>query len=602
MSSRICALLLSGVLLASCSCQKPEPGTRSGEQPQVTATARRDALSHPTPYIPPQCYTKTVSESGRVHNPCFACHQGSVTPNYLEGADVQQTYAFPGPALRNPWTNLFVDRRQAVAEVPDEEILAYVRQSNYFAEDGSLKLAKALEKVPAQWDANGNGKWDGWMPDVQFRFDERGFDRLADGGYTGWRAFGYYPFPGTFWPTNGSFGDVLIRLPEAFRQDAGGQFDVTTYELNLAITEALLARRDVEIAPTDEKKVGVDLDGDGRLGTARQVKYVWIPGKGTTLSWVGAAQALQRAGRVHLAAGLFPEGTEFAHGVYYLDVVDGQPRLARRMKELRYMLKRGWMTYGDHERAAAVEALDAQKKPDETRAAKGNIELGVGNRAGWSLQGFIEDARGELRPQTHEENTFCMGCHSGVGATDDSVFSFGRKVPGSEFQAGWFHWSQRGLKGLREPRRADGHYEYTYYLEQNGAGDELRANTEVLSRFFTADGKPRPEALEALHADISTLLLPSPERALRMDKAYRLIVREQSFIRGRDATVEPAVNVHRDLSAPDVELTTGITEPATGPRTGNVTVYPGLPVKNARPERKAARVKLTSSQATAGQR
>ncbi|HSP78377.1 MAG TPA: hypothetical protein VLQ93_07605, partial [Myxococcaceae bacterium] len=553
---------------------------------------QRDTLSHLTPYIPPQCYTKTRGESGRVHNPCFVCHQASLRPNYLEDGDVQEVYTLPGPALRNPWTNLFVDRRQAVAAMPDEELLAYVRQSNYFAEDGSLLLPAALEKPPAAWDANGNGKWDGWVPDVRFHFDEHGFDRLPDGGYTGWRAFGYYPFPGTFWPTNGSFGDVLIRLPEPFRQDAEGKFDVATYALNLAITEALIARRDVEIPPTDEKKLGVDLDGDGKQGTARRVKYQWVLGKGTPLKWVGRAQALQQARQVHLAAGLFPEGTEFAHGVYYLDVVDGRPTPARRMKELRYMVKRGWMSYGDHELAATRELLEAEKKPDETRAVIGNGEVGVGNRAGWSLQGFIEDAQGHLRPQTREESGYCMGCHSGVGATDDSVFSFGRKLPGSEFQGGWFHWSQRDLRGLREPRRADGHYEYTFYLEQNGAGDELRANTEVLTRFFSEDGKLRPEAAEALHADISTLLLPSAERALQLDKAYRLIVREQGFLRGRDATVAPAENVHRDLSGEDVELTTGILEPVAGPRTGSVLTYPGLPPEGAAPARKASKASV----------
>ena len=38
---------------------------------------------------------------------------------------------------------------------------------------------------------------------------------------------------------------------------------------------------------------------------------------------------------------------------------------------------------------------------------------------------------------------------------------------------------------------------------------------------------------------MSGLVLPSPERALKLDTAYRLIVREQSFIKGRDATLGP---------------------------------------------------------------
>ena len=52
------------------------------------------------------------------------------------------------------------------------------------------------------------------------------------------------------------------------------------------------------------------------------------------------------------------------------------------------------------------------------------------------------------------------------------------------------------------------------------------------------------------------LFRSSPARALTLDKAYRAIVVEQSFVHGRDATVTPAVNVHRVL--PDDEQPTGI--------------------------------------------
>jgi hypothetical protein len=535
-----------------------------------------DLLSHRTPYIPPQCYTKTQGEQGRTHNPCFVCHQSSRPPNYIDDAAVQFDFAFPRVALRNPWTNLFADRRQAIAAMPDEEILAYVRQSNYLAEDGSPALAKALQSVPEAWDVDRNGRWDGWIPDIAFTFDEQGFDRRKDGSPTGWRALAYYPFPGTFWPTNGSFGDVLIRLPEAFRQDERGKSDFTVYSLNFAILEALIARRDVPIAPVDEKRFGTDLDGDGKLGTARQVRFTWRPPQ-QTMSWVGRARAQQQQGAVHLAAGLFPEGTEFAHTVRYLDVVDGKPRMAARMKELRYMVKKGWVPYGALMQAASEEAREAEQTPDKTRAMGGNAEQGIGNGAGWRLQGFIEDARGQLRPQSREEHAFCIGCHSGVGATDDSVFSFGRKLPTSAFQAGWFHGSQRGLEGVREPVRADGQGEYAYYLKHNGAGDELRANTEVLERFFAQDGTLRPEAAQALSADISTLLLPSPARALQLDKAYRLIVKEQSFTRGRDAILAPASHVHRELPENGPTLETGVGDALPGPHEGTLYLYPGVP-------------------------
>ncbi len=68
-------------------------------------------------------------------------------------------------------------------------------------------------------------KWSGYTPDCYFNFDDEGFDREYNGTYTGWRAFAYYPFLGTFWPTNGSTDDVLIRLSDSFRKKAGGEED-----------------------------------------------------------------------------------------------------------------------------------------------------------------------------------------------------------------------------------------------------------------------------------------------------------------------------------------------------------------------------------------
>jgi hypothetical protein len=39
--------------------------------------------------------------------------------------------------------------------------------------------------------------------------------------------------------------------------------------------------------------------------------------------------------------------------------------------------------------------------------------------------------------------------------------------------------------------------------------------------------------LQRLHGDIGYLLLPSPERAKALNKAYKVIVDEQSYIYGR---------------------------------------------------------------------
>jgi hypothetical protein len=518
----------------------PAVERHAAERPPLAA----DALpTQATPYVPAQCYTQTQDASGRVHNPCFTCHVTALPPNYIADGDLQLAYDLAPPARVNPWTNLFVDRRAEVAAISDDAIRAYVRRDNY-AGDGGPGLAARLTAVPAAWDSDGDGRWSGWTPDVAFAFDARGFDRRGE-AYTGWRAYAYYPVPGAFWPTNGSYGDALIRLPAAFRQDAAGHFDLAIYATNLAITEAMIARRDVAIEPTDERAAQVDLDGDGRLGVARVVRYRWRPGV-VDLTWAGRAGAMRARGEVHLAPGLFPEGTELVHSVRYLDVAAGRVVMAPRMKELRYMVKAGWLSYGSLEHQATAEAREQQQTPDKTRVLAGSTERGIGNRAGWRLQAFIEDAEGELRPQTLAEHAYCIGCHSGVGATDDSVFSFGRKLRGG-FQGGWYHPRQRGFEGVAEPMRADGRGEYAYYLAQNGAGDDLRENAEVAARFFDARGALRPDVAARLRRDVSPLLLPSPARALLLDKAYRVIVRAQSFVAGRDATVTPAVHLHRAL-------------------------------------------------------
>ncbi len=550
----LAAVVLAASIVAGCRDRHTPVPDASVFPPKVVTARAGASIPAGTPYVPPQCYTRTQDADGRVHNPCFTCHADAAPPNYVADGSLQLSYDF-GPASRvNPWTNLFVDRTAAVAAISDDEILAYVRQDNYRALPARLVATTT-------WDEDGDGRWSGWLPDVGFELDDEGFDHARDGTYTGWRAYAYLPLPGGFWPTNGSFGDAFIRLPPPFREDRPGHFDRRVYATNLAILESLVARRDVAIEPTDEHAIGVDLDGDGALGEAHVVRFRWKPGSNTNaMRWAGMAGAAQREGKVHLTAGLFPEGTELAHSLRYLDVEDGRTRMAPRMKELRYMTKTSHLSYGRLEDQAMREAAEKETSPNKTRTILGSSERGIQNGAGWRLQAFIEDAAGALRPQTLEEHAFCIGCHSGVGVTDDSVFSFGRKLGGEHARRGWFHPTQRDLSGVGELARADGHGEYSFYLAKNGAGDELRANDELSTRFFDAKGVLRPEMAARLRTDVSALLLPSAGRALVLDKAYRTIVREQSFTRGRDATVTPAANVHHEL--PEGEpLATGVVEP-----------------------------------------
>ena len=67
-----------------------------------------------------------------------------------------------------------------------------------------------------------------------------------------------------------------------------------------------------------------------------------------------AIKAALEQGDVHLAAGLYPEGTEFLQSLRYLDeAADGSVIMASRMKELRYGRKYGWRDYATLRRAAA---------------------------------------------------------------------------------------------------------------------------------------------------------------------------------------------------------------------------------------------------------
>jgi hypothetical protein len=548
--SRSAAML--AVLSACARSEGPERANQADAAPRAALSmgpgpgAGRFALANRFAYVPPQCYTETRGQGGgRVSNPCYACHVRSEPPNYVQDEDLQLTLSLPVAAAHNPWVNVFDPPVARAPHSSDADVLAYVRRSNYLDDQG-LTLAQTLEHLP---DADGTGPhdWTGFRPDAWFSFDDRGFDHRPDGTPTGWRAFAYYPFLGTFFPTNGSMDDVLIRLDPALQQDVDGRYDQRLYEINLAVVEALVVRRDVPIDPTDETRLGVDLDLDGTLGRATRVAF------GQHMRYVGRASA-GAPGAFPIAPGLLPVNTEFLHSVRYLDVgADGAVQMAPRMKELRYAKKVRWLSDADLKRMEQREKAEQAAAPDGVTYFAAQADRGVYNAKGWLFQGFIEAADGALRPQSYEETVACVGCHGGIGATTDSIFSLPRKLSPAGPARGWYHWTQHGLGGLREPRRRDGQYEYTLYLEANRAGDELRENAEVLARFFDDKGLLRPAEVARLHADIGTLLLPSRARAIDLDRSYLAIVREQSFALGRDAVIARATHVY--VQAPVGEKT-----------------------------------------------
>ena len=525
----------------------------------MAADLRSVLPANPFAYIPPQCYTRTTDAAGAVHNPCYTCHVAAAEPNFAGAPELQTAYDFAAPALTNPWTNLFVDRRPAIAAMTDADTLAWVRTDNYHA-GGGIALAEALAHPPSGWDIDGDGAWSGYVPDIWFDFDAAGYDVAPDGARTGWRAFAYHPLPGAFWPSNGSADDVAIRLPEPFRERADGTPDGAVYAANLAIVEALVKRADVPIPPTDETAAAVDLDRDGTLGTATRVAYAFDPRNGVTMHYAGRAGAWLDDGRLHLAAGLYPEGTEFVHSVRYLDVgADGRVGPAARLKELRYARKTGWQTYWGLRETALRELREERDHPDRPERYFGDIESGIATGQGWRFQGFIEAADGSLRPQTFEESLTCAGCHAGVGRTVDDTFSYPRKIDAAAGHYGWYPWSTANpLGAIADRMRPDGAGEYATYLVRNGAGDEFRANADVIARYLDAVSG------EAARADLSTsvepLVTPTPARALMLDKAYRILVGEQSYAQGRMPVVAPLdATVHRRVTPGQ---RTGITVPA----------------------------------------
>ncbi len=536
-------------------------------------------LQNRTAYITSQCYTKTEDENNEniLHNPCFSCHTKNKIPNFtLYDDNLQEAYDFPASALKNPWINLFKDRTKEIALISDKKIMDYVRQDNY------KKLSTKLNNIPKSWDSNDNGRWDGYTPDCLYSFDDEGFDRADDGSFTGWRAFAYYPFLGTFWPTNGSTDDVLIRLSKDFQQNQKGVFDIEVYRLNLSIVESLVKQKSIDIHSVDERRYGVDLNQNGKLDISSQIVFEWKKPEydikngrlyNFSMSYVGLAKHKLMEGKLHIAPGLYPVKTEFLHSVRYVDVDANQDiKMASRMKELRYGVKTSWQSYSDLKEIGAHEIKEKFDFPDRVDQFVGDIELGLSNQRGWLYQGFIEDKQGELRPQSYEETLYCMGCHSNLGATADSTFVFNRKFENS-FQEGWYHWSQKGFKNIADRVLENGDSEYVSYLKANNAGDEFRQNTEVMDKFFKKDWqkdtkniekdlisklensrvvlaqewKLKKESIKKLKQDISYLILPTPKRAIELNKAYRVIVDEQSFIYGRDATIKPAKNVHKEV-------------------------------------------------------
>ena len=468
-------------------------------------------LSHEEASVPVQCYTRADGDS----NACASCHTRSSAPNFADDWEHQQNYSFTEYGKTNHWKNQFRERSEKVAAFSDADILAHVRKDNY---------------APLRTWLAANPDAPGYHPDLDFA---KGFD--ADGFATdgsGWRALRYKPFVGGFWATNGSTDDVFVRLPAAFRTSPA------IYRTNLAILEAAITadpKAKVEtltrtIEPIDESAGGVDLDGDGKLGTATSI--VGLPAR-----FVGGASD------VAVTRSMYPAGVEFLHTVRYLDP-ERPGFAATRMKEVRYAKKGAQLI--ERQIAKAYEAIE---NPD-VEPFSGNALTGMKNGFSWELQGYIEDSNGWLRKQTNEEHEYCMGCHSNIGVTVDQTFAFARKVPGAD---GWRVQDPTGIPDVPQAGGTTG--EYAEYMLRTRGADDLRSNDEAAAKFLK-NGALDETAAQALSKDITKLVLPSAKRAIALDRAYLANVMEQSYVWGREASTSPAKNVHTKIT----ERSTGLGE------------------------------------------
>lgn len=475
---------------------------------EVNKTSNKEAV------IPPQCYTKHEGK----YNPCMVCHQSYTfgsRPNAMSDGNLQTAYDFSDYGFKNHWQNLFEDRTSRIKKISDLKVNKYISEDNYTPLIEDLKASA----------------WDGVIPEIEnlqkgaLAFDEYGF--AIDGSQ--WVAFNYKPMPSTFWPTNGSTDDVMIRLPIEFRISSciNMSENKDVYIANLGLLELAIQGKDaVSIPNVDERNICDDINGDGEItnNVSRIIKRK---------SYFG------NAGNVVVRDMLYPQGTEFLHSVRYVGVDSyGAIYIPERMKELRYMVKTNDF---DQLSLSSMYGNEQQEKIDGNLPTYNYKKTGSANEFGWKLLGFIEDHQGRLRLQNREETMFCMGCHKTIGTTIDQTFSFPRKVSGVN------GWGYINLKGMIDAPNIIGSTggEILNYLKAVGGGDEFRQNDEMISRWFSTDGEVLEDKVNM--ADVYELITPSPERALKLNKAYWTIVLDQDFNHGRDANITPARNVYKSI-------------------------------------------------------
>lgn len=411
---RLAFIPLLAAALASCSDGQSQV-TTAAMAPNLPKGDYRSPLTFSNPYahIPAQCYIET---SRGTQNACLFCHtnglyQAGLGNNFPQaGAEprlgnLQLEYSFTpfstfiASPSRNPWENTLTPEklREAVTVLGIDPVVwdmeSYIRQDNWRAafaqrsgdpliwnsggDDSPFRLFPGLDPHDLPADTDGF---------VRSSTSRNGFFQDHDGRWiTGWRAVNFMPY-GIFTPMTGSVSGIYLRLPQTFMRRADGGFDLEIYRQNLDLLE-----RAIQDRLRSE-------DGPNYRGAAQTV-------------------ALER--------GLYPVGTEFAHPLHYVDIAaDGRDLAispypgtrAQRVKEIRYMFK--WKPFYPSQFRPGVK--------EEGAPVYGNDREGwVDNGVGWYLAGYIEAADGALRPQSREELTQCIGCHSGIASTEFPQFTSG---------------------------------------------------------------------------------------------------------------------------------------------------------------------------------
>jgi len=548
-------------------------------------------FDNPYSHIPAQCYIET---SHGAQNACQFCHTNGVYAlglgNNLPQAgaearlgNLQLEYSFAPHrpfeplSVTNPWENTLKPEKllaavRALGHDPQAwgaaEMARYVRQDNWSAafaqrpgnpKDWDSAVNHPMRLFPGLAPADLPARADGFVRSLEA---SRGYFKDDAGWLTGWRAVNFMPY-GIFTPMTGSVSGIYIRLPQVFMRDAGGQFSLAVYQRNLDLVERAIQDR---LTPADGKR------------------------------FTGQAQT------VPLLRGEYPVGTEFAHPLHYVDVAADGSRLdisrfpgtrSQRVKEVRYMMKWKDFHHADFRPGEKEEGL-----PVYGHATQGWVDNGVG----WYLAGYIENARGELRPQTPQELTQCIGCHSGVvrteqapsftsgtGNTVDSTWAMARKWPGA---TGWKEMNYLGYQAhasvgpqatpgqaqMGDPfNRGEGKGELRHFLD-NVVGASLYGDmpaaierylaqtvrtdrgysqpwpvldnrnpqafteSQALRQRLMRDLTARGEHLDAQGRVQGALLYPPPADALAGAARYRQVVVTQRYHLGKDVFAATPVN------------------------------------------------------------